>query len=74
MEQEQKIIKIMMYILENLKIIKKLVKVSIFIQMVIFMKVILKMLLLRGKVQLNFEMEKYMKETSKKGKQKEKVN
>ena len=58
----------MMYILENLKIIKKLVKVSIFIQMVIFMKVILKMLLLRGKVQLNFEMEKYMKETSKKGK------
>ena len=58
----------MMYILENLKIIKKLVKVNIFIQMVIFMKVILKMLLLRGKVQLNFEMEKYMKETSKKGK------
>ena len=64
----KKIKKIMMYILENLKIIKKLVKVNIFIQMVIFMKVILKMLLLRGKVQLNFEMEKYMKETSKKGK------
>ena len=74
MERELKIIKILMYIMATLKIIKRLEMVNIFFQMVIYMKENLIMLLLMEKEKLNLKMGKFMKEILKKGKLKEKVN